>query len=80
MQHLILSKLQRDKLLQAKQLVQDKLDARHIDIDPSELMDGTYCLPIQVLSDFPELKNKLSILPIKDVFPSDVKWNNIILP
>lgn len=76
MKHLILTPSQRNILLQAKTLVQDKLDKRSIDLNPIEMMDGNFCLPIKVIEDFTELKDKLLLFTVKDVFPIDIKSNN----
>lgn len=79
--HIILSKIQRDKLLIAKKLIQPLLDKRHIDLDPVELLDGNFALPVEVLKifNFPDLKKLLKLLPTKDLDPMEVRGNQGII-
>jgi hypothetical protein len=82
--HFILTSAQRDSLLNHRGNVIDRLRENNVDLDPIELMDGTYCLPGTIVQNigFKRLKERLedagidiSSVTRRDVDPSEVRAN-----
>lgn len=76
MRHIVLTQMQRDKIMDYRSRFIHILSERNVDISPVKLIDGTYILPEKILADpaYADLIPKIDIgtVIIREVSPDEI--------